>query len=259
MADKKFVGTFNSEHEVLDKIEVLKTQGFTENDIYVVTNDADSLSIVRGKTDVDLKSSQGGWMDRFMAFINGDEPVIAAFTNMGFTEEESTRYYDEVKRGGILLYVDRDFNNLGHEPIATHQAGGFVNEPVDPNLGSNLTVDRSVNHMENHVGETGEADSMVEPNVDMPVHEEELTEETDTVYDEVAAGEVRDDRENIHIPTLEEEMERTKRPLGGETMHYENTNQNQPADEAYQADDVRLEVEKERLENDAIIERNRLL
>lgn len=201
MADKRFIGTFQSEHEVLDKIESLKSQGFAEDDIYVVTNDTESLSIVRGRTDVDLKSSEGGWMDRFMAFISGDEPVMAAFTNMGFTEEESTVFYNEVKRGRILLYVDGDYNHIAHEPIASHQAGGFVNERVDPNLGANLTVDHSMNHMENHMDETGNTHSMVEPDVDIPVYEEELTHETDTVYD---------DRENISNPTLEEKIDKER-------------------------------------------------
>ena len=108
MADKKFVGTFQMEDQVLHKIEELKSQGYLEEDIYVVTNDADSLSIVRGQTDVDLKSSEGSWLDRFMAFLSGDEPVKVAFTQMGFTDEESSRYYNEVKNGSILLYVDRD-------------------------------------------------------------------------------------------------------------------------------------------------------
>ena len=69
MADKRFVGTFQSEHEVLDKIDELKVEGYSEEDIYVVTNDKDSLSIVRGQTDVDLKSAEGNWLDKFIAFL----------------------------------------------------------------------------------------------------------------------------------------------------------------------------------------------
>ena len=62
MAEKKFVGTFQSENQVLNKIDELKAQGYAEEDIYVVTNDADSLTIVRGQTDVDLRSRMGtGW------------------------------------------------------------------------------------------------------------------------------------------------------------------------------------------------------
>ena len=136
MADKKFIGTFQTEHEVLDKIDALKIQGFLEEDIYVVTNDTESLSMVQGRTDVDLTSAEGNWMDRFKAFITGDEPVMAAFTNMGFTKEESTVYYNEVKNGRILLYVDKDYNQTVHNYEA-----GVVNEHLDANVGSNLIVD----------------------------------------------------------------------------------------------------------------------
>lgn len=114
MTDKSFIGKFQSENEVLDKIDALRVRGFSEADMYVVTNDTESLSMVRGRTGVDLKSSQGSWMDRFKAFLSGDERVKAAFTNMGFSQEQSNHYYNEVKRGGILLYVDSDYN---HETI----------------------------------------------------------------------------------------------------------------------------------------------
>lgn len=112
MADTKFVGSFRTEQEVLNKIKQLKGKGYVENDIYVVTNDKDSLSIVRGQTDVDLVSVDGNWLDKFMAFISGDEPVLAAFLQMGFTYDQSNRYYSEVKNGSILLYVDKDYASI---------------------------------------------------------------------------------------------------------------------------------------------------
>ena len=115
MADKKYVGSFRTEQAVLDKINELKLEGYVEDDIYVVTNDKDSLSIVRGQTDVDLTSVDGNWLDKFMAFISGDEPVRAAFLNMGFTDEEAERYYSEVKNGGILLYVDKEYGTIYDE------------------------------------------------------------------------------------------------------------------------------------------------
>ena len=69
-------------------------------------------SIVRGETDVDLRTPEGNWMDKFIAFLSGDEPVKGAFTNMGFSEDESKRYFNEVKADGILLYVDQEYGNL---------------------------------------------------------------------------------------------------------------------------------------------------
>ncbi|MFJ7825903.1 general stress protein [Psychrobacillus sp. NPDC096623] len=115
MAEKKFVGSFQTEQEVLDKINELKLEGYVEDDIYVVTNHQESLSIVRGQTNVELESVEGNWLDKFKAFLTGDEPVRAAFSQMGFTDEESERYYSVVKNGGILLYVDKNYGTVYDE------------------------------------------------------------------------------------------------------------------------------------------------
>lgn len=115
MADKKFIGSFLTEQEVLDKINELKLEGYVEHDIYVVTNHQESLSIVRGQTEVELESVEGNWLDKFKAFLTGDEPVRAAFSQMGFSDEDSHRYYSEVKSGGILLYVDKNYGTVYDE------------------------------------------------------------------------------------------------------------------------------------------------
>lgn len=79
MANKKYIGSFRTEQEVIDKINELKLEGYVEEDIYVVSNDKESLSIVRGQTDVDLSTVEGNWLDKFMAFMSGDEPVRRRF------------------------------------------------------------------------------------------------------------------------------------------------------------------------------------
>ncbi|NYF24443.1 YsnF/AvaK domain-containing protein [Sporosarcina sp. JAI121] len=243
MADKKYVGTFQNETEVLNKIDELKAQGYSDNDIYIVTNDADSLLIVRGETDVDLRSPEGNWMDKFIAFLSGDEPVKGAFTNMGFTEEESNRYFNEVKAGGILLYVDREYGEL--YPGTDYQAGY-----TDLNIGSNLVVDdydntniamnsngletdaERVERLRLHeeklnvdkeryqAGEVNVRKHVVEDiqTVEVPVTREEVYIERRAVTEETAAGEVFDDGENIHIPVMEERVEVTKRPVVSEEI-----------------------------------------
>lgn len=112
MKNKKFIGTFQNENQVLNKIEELKVHGWSEYDIYIVANNTDQLSIIRGQTNVELQSTAVNWLDRFMTFLSGDEPVKTAFYQMGFNEEESSYFYDELKRGGILLYVDKDYGSV---------------------------------------------------------------------------------------------------------------------------------------------------
>ncbi|MBS4208049.1 general stress protein [Bacillus sp. FJAT-50079] len=132
MADKIFVGTFQSQNQVLNKINELKRQGYSEEDMYVVADHADSLSIVRGRTDVTVKDSEGNWLNRFVAFLSGDEPVKGAFKQMGFTEEESSRFYSEMKRGNILLYVNENFTNV----FLNDGNAESENRDIDPNLAS---------------------------------------------------------------------------------------------------------------------------
>ena len=238
MAEKKFVGTFQSENQVLNKIDELKAQGYEEEDIYVVTNNTDSLTIVRRQTDVDLRPSDGNWLDRFTAFLSGDEPVRAAFTNMGFTEEESSRYYNEVKNGNILLYVDREYGNLFYDSQTE-----IINGTPDPNLGSNLITNRSdttgvidnpdqeerirlheerlkVDKERVQAGEVNVDKHVIEDEqtVEVPVSREEVYIERRAVNDETAADEVFDDGENLHIPIMKERLEVTKRPVVSEEI-----------------------------------------
>lgn len=238
MAEKKFVGTFQSENQVLNKIDELKAQGYKEEDIYVVTNNTDSLTIVRRQTDVDLRPSDGNWLDRFTAFLSGDEPVRAAFTNMGFTEEESSRYYNEVKNGNILLYVDREYGNLFYDSQTE-----IINGTPDPNLGSNLITNRSdttgvignpnqeerirlheerlkVDKERVQAGEVNVDKHVIEDEqtVEVPVSREEVYIERRAVNDETAADEVFDDGENLHIPIMKERLEVTKRPVVSEEI-----------------------------------------
>ncbi len=109
MANNKFMGTFDTESEVLKKIEELKATGSREEDMYVMARDKDQISMVRGRTDVDYKSSEGNWMDKFMGFLSGDDSTREAFSGMGLDKDESDRYYNEVQNGKILLFVDREF------------------------------------------------------------------------------------------------------------------------------------------------------
>jgi len=217
MADKKFVGIYQSEFGLLDKVDELEMQGYSESDMYVVTSDMESLSMVRGQTDVDLKSPEGSWLDRFMAILSGDETVMAAFSNMGFTEEESTRYYNEVKKGGYLLFVDQEFN---HEPVIVES------EYVDANIGSNLTVDYSNNPTTLY--------DPTDTNVDQ-----------DLKNSKNGTSEVVDYREDIHIPSMEEQSEVTEIVGNEDTLN--------------ESEEVSPESERERLLNKSLMDRDRLV
>lgn len=151
MANNKFMGTFNSESEVLEKIEELKATGSREEDMYVMARDKDQISMVRGRTDVDYKSSEGNWMDKFMGFLSGDDSTREAFSGMGLDKDEADRYYNEVQNGKILLFVDREFgaNYEGEAPYDNQTYGrtgagrqSNVTDPTSPGYVESGTVAR---------------------------------------------------------------------------------------------------------------------
>lgn len=240
MADKKFIGTFHSEHEVLDKIETLKEQGFREDDIYVVTNDTDSLSMVQGRTDVELRSSEGNWLDKFKAFLTGDEPVMAAFTNMGFSEDESAHFYNAVKQDGILLFVDRDYIQGAPDTVTHNKKVGLGNEHVSVDYSPGLA-------------ETHHTNNLQEENA--PIYKEKMIAEEQPIRGNTTTVTGFNDKVNVHSPTIEEQVGRKNNPLLDEIEHDANSHVEKPDE----VNDIETEIDKERLENDAVIDRNRLL
>lgn len=143
MANNKFMGTFDNETEVLRKIEELKTEGTSEDHMYVMARDKEQISMVRGRTDVDYKSTEGGWKDKFMGFLSGNEPVREAFNNLGVDGDEADRYYNEVQNGKILLFVDKEIGDSysrtsseytgKDEGKSTLAGGGIYGDPTMDN------------------------------------------------------------------------------------------------------------------------------
>jgi len=126
--NKRYIGTFHSERALLDQIHVLKTQGFGENDMYVVANNDNKVSMVRGQTDVDLTSPEHtSWIHKFKSYFTGEEPVRGALSGMGFSDVEADKYYREAENGGILLFVDRE--DL-HETRITGKGTADYKKPV---------------------------------------------------------------------------------------------------------------------------------
>lgn len=109
--ENHFIETFETEQDVLRKIEDLKTEGYDDNDMYVMARSDDQLSLVRGRTEVDYHAAEGTWMDRFATFLTGDEKVHKAFLAMGINEHESEAYYQKVQDGHFLLYVNKTYEH----------------------------------------------------------------------------------------------------------------------------------------------------
>ncbi|MDK8193329.1 general stress protein [Paenibacillus sp. UMB7766-LJ446] len=139
---KKIVGVFNTEREASSAIEGLKAQGFTSDEISVVTQDRDELKAIREETGtkapegVAAGAATGGVLGGVAGLLAGigalaipgigpilaAGPIAAAFTGaavgagagglvgglvgLGIPEEDARQYEEYVQSGKILLLVD---------------------------------------------------------------------------------------------------------------------------------------------------------
>ncbi|MET3576843.1 DUF2382 domain-containing protein [Bhargavaea ullalensis] len=249
MDNKKYIGTFNSETEVLNRIEELKAQGYNENDLYVVTNNADKVSMLRGRTDVELQgvNEHHSWLDKFMDFLGGEEPVNKAFTDMGFTDAEAARYYNDAKNGGILLFADRDYGqsftddtavgttgvtgtNVNHYDSASVNQDGMTVDAPPLGEGRGETVgsgaytesDAAKFRDNNYMTGTDRTDNLDMDNLTdeqrLRLHEEKLNVDKERVQ----AGEVDIDKhvvtdeQTVEVPVSREEVTIERRPVNDE-------------------------------------------
>lgn len=139
---KRIVGVFNTEREASSAIEGLKAQGFTSDEISVVTQDRDELKAIREETGtkapegVAAGAATGGVLGGVAGLLAGigalaipgigpilaAGPIAAAFTGaavgagagglvgglvgLGIPEEDARQYEEYVQSGKILLLVD---------------------------------------------------------------------------------------------------------------------------------------------------------
>jgi uncharacterized protein (TIGR02271 family) len=222
--NKKLIGVFQNEEELISKIDELTLSGYSEDDMYVISKDNDAISMLRGRPDVEVQSANRSWSDRFISFLTGEDPIRENFRRMGFTEVESERYYREVENGGYLLYVDQEYNDGYKDHDMT--ANDLTEEEK-----LRLHEERlSVNKEPVQTGEVRVEKEVVEENqvLEIPVEREEVFVERRPVDDNKnahAEDDVFDNRsrpfkddETIRVPITEERVEVTKKPVVSEEI-----------------------------------------
>lgn len=113
--DKHFIETYGTEEEALQQIEKMKAEGYSESDMYIMTQEDSQMSMIRGKTNVDSYAENGNWMDRFTSFLTGNKQMEIAFQNMQLTEQDRMKYVQELEQGRLLLYVNKDYEERFEE------------------------------------------------------------------------------------------------------------------------------------------------
>ncbi|MDV6379405.1 general stress protein [Sporosarcina sp. GW1-11] len=107
MADKQYMGTFHSVDNVLYKITELEAQGYQKRHICAVSNVRDDLKILESDSEIEIIGiREGSLWDHTRRLFNSKDELLTIFIKMGFSKQEAKTFYNDLKEGGIALFVD---------------------------------------------------------------------------------------------------------------------------------------------------------
>ena len=195
MNEKRFISMHDTQESALGKIEELRAKGFHDAHIYAVTKHEDKVSILRRDTDVHTEiTHQANWFDKVRSFLSGREDVHSGLKNMGLSEDEVERHYEDVESGKILIYVDEEFEQRHHDGVTIdskpYHGASTSEHHSNQHTSNDLEIDAdpyqpgttSDSHPGHHTADGLEVDSKpykeVDPNHPVDPEQEKLDEET---------------------------------------------------------------------------------
>lgn len=226
--NNRLYGIYDSEMELQAEMDRLRAQGYDEEDMYIVSNRDQQLSMYRGSASYGTDTKEGSWWDRFKAFMMGEDLARDQyFTQMGLTDEERNRYYDDLQAGKYLLYVDKHYGPYFDEGTKNYGVNNVLGHDYDKTDEERIPLHEERLQVDKNRVQTGEVNvekHVVEEQqtVEVPVEREEVyverrpvNEETRDVNTGIGDGLAHTYEEDgtIHIPVTEEKVEVTKKDV----------------------------------------------
>ncbi|KAB7704032.1 YsnF/AvaK domain-containing protein [Bacillus aerolatus] len=218
--EKRIVGSFNSEQEVLYAIEGLKRQGHRETDMMVVAENRSAIPLVTSRTgvmveaDPQVSTLAGVMMDSFFTMMTAGmggiqtNALSSRLIERGLPRFTAKQCEAEINKGKIILLVDT--NRTYDTPVYKTQYE--TEKPREVRLREeqlDITKERV------QVGELQLHKEVVEEHrtVHVPLMREEVYVERRPVLDGEYDGSPFTADEIYRIPITEERIEVTKRPV----------------------------------------------
>ncbi|MBM7655554.1 YsnF/AvaK domain-containing protein [Neobacillus cucumis] len=218
--EKRIVGTFYSEQEVLYAIEDLKRQGHRETDMMVVAKYRSDIPLITSQTgvmveaDTQVSNLAGVMMESFFSLMTvgmGGSPANALSRRLierGIPQFIAKQCENEINTGKVILLVDT--NKTYDTPIYEEQYETEKTTSVQLREEQLDIIKERV-----QVGELQLQKEVVEEQrtVYVPLLREEVYIERRPVTDGKYEGSAFTEDEIIRIPITEERIEVTKRPV----------------------------------------------
>ncbi len=216
MEKRELYGIYDTEAQLEAEMDRLRLQGNKEEDMFIVSNRDDQYTLHRGYSGTSEEMEGASWWDKFKAFLTGEDLVNDNFRRLGIDDAEKERYYNALREGKYLLYVDADYDTYYSES----SLDSLVNDEKRLELHEErLNIDKNrVKTGEVNVNKNVHLD---EQTIEVPVEREEVYIERRPVNREVGEGgtadfstsSTLDEKGTIHIPITEEQVEVTKKDV----------------------------------------------
>ncbi|MGI2328093.1 YsnF/AvaK domain-containing protein [Planococcus sp. YIM B11945] len=240
--ENTFLGVFDTQAEVLSKVQELKAQGYREEDMYVVGQTDDHFSMVENQTGVHTDATgtkeDEGFMGKFMSALAGESSSMEAFNGMGLDRDESDEYYRQVQNGKLVLYVDSEYGESYQRYSDSYSGSSAYARDTDTDTGStfgstsgasdstfgtasgtsNDGTFGSTSGTTDSTGSFGTTSGSTTDEETIRLHEERLNVDKERVQTgEVNVGKhVVEDQQTIEVPVEREEVYIERRPVNEE-------------------------------------------
>ncbi|MCM3611061.1 YsnF/AvaK domain-containing protein [Planococcus sp. MERTA32b] len=240
--NNKLFGFFGGQMEVREKIEELKTEGYSSDNMYIIAKDNEQINALRSYSGVHFSTEQDGdWIDKFKEMFSGSHSLKNVFEEMGFSNEEAEDFNRRIENGEIFLFADDEVYNE-NAGSAGSASEGTSNHNEDfseaPKMsrterrkrqsGSGNSEESLLLHEEQleihkervQTGEINVNKRIVEEqqHLDVPVERDDVMVERRPIADNGSQGEeIRREPyqvgDELHIPVVEERLVVTKKEV----------------------------------------------
>ncbi len=112
---KPFIKEYTNDEQLVTDVSILKDRGVDKNNVYVISHDNDRTDRIAGNADantIGMKEMDFGNAVGNLFSSKGDE-LRTKLNEIGLSEEEASKYEEEMDEGKVLLIVtDEDVNYL---------------------------------------------------------------------------------------------------------------------------------------------------
>lgn len=106
MAAMQYEGTFYSVDNVLYKITELEAQGYEKKHMCAVSNVNDDLKMLKDDSEIEVIGIRDDSLwDHTRRLFNSKDEMLTIFIKMGFDKQQAKSFYNDLKEGGVALFV----------------------------------------------------------------------------------------------------------------------------------------------------------